>query len=288
MIRSMTAFSRQEAQSDIGALTWELRSVNHRYLECALRLPEELRGLEVTLRERAAAALGRGKLEGTLRFQPNENDDTALVINQPLAGAVARACRDLQPLVDGAMPPGALELLRWPGVVQKAETDLQPVQAAALALYDATLADLVAMREREGGRLKEMILERCTGLVGLSAKARTRRPEVMVRQREKLTARLAEISAGADPARLEQELVIQAQKLDVAEELDRLDSHITEMQHILTRNEPVGRRMDFLMQEFNREANTLGSKSADTETTRISVDMKVLIEQMREQIQNIE
>ena len=288
MIRSMTAFARQEQQDEFGVLVWELRAVNQRYLELTLRLPDELRALETAVRERATAGLGRGKVECALRYQPTQQSNAPFLINTTLLQRLLLALRDVETQLPQPAPVNALDLLRWPGVVEKAELDMQPLQVAALNLFDAALTDLVAMRSREGQRLKELIEQRCTAMVALVQQARRRMPEVLARQRAKLVARLAELAVAAEPGRLEQEMVIQAQKLDIAEEIDRLEAHIDEVQQILGRPEPVGRKLDFLMQELNREANTLGAKSADTETTRISVDLKVLIEQMREQVQNIE
>lgn len=288
MIRSMTAFARQERQGEWGVLVWELRAVNQRYLELTVRLPDELKSLEASVRERATAGLGRGKIECALRYQPAAQANAPFAINAALVQRLVQALRDVEAQMPSPAPVNALELLRWPGVVEKPELDMQPLQVAALELFDAALIDLVEMRGREGRRLKELIEQRCASMSELVQQARTRLPEVLARQRDKLAARLAELAQGAEPGRLEQEMVIQAQKLDIAEEIDRLEGHIGEVRRLVGRSEAVGRKLDFLMQELNREANTLGSKSADVETTRISVDLKVLIEQMREQIQNIE
>lgn len=288
MIRSMTAFARQERQGDWGVLVWELRAVNQRYLELTLRLPDELKALETAVRERANAGLGRGKIECALRYQPGTQASAPFVINTALVQRLLQALGEVEAQMPVSVPVNALELLRWPGVVEKPELDMQPLQVEALSLFDAALLDLVEMRGREGQRLKELIAQRCATMSDLVQQARVRLPEVIARQRDKLVARLAELALGAEPGRLEQEMVIQAQKLDIAEEIDRLAGHIDEVVQIMDRPEPVGRKLDFLMQELNREANTLGSKSADAETTRISVDLKVLIEQMREQVQNIE
>jgi len=288
MIRSMTAFARQERQGEWGVLVWELRAVNQRYLELTVRLPDELKSLETAVRERATAGLGRGKVECALRYQPGTQANAPFAINAALVQRLVQALRDVEAQMPSPAPVNALDLLRWPGVVEKPELDMQPLQVAALELFDAALIDLVEMRGREGQRLKELIEQRCATMSDLVQQARVRLPEVLTRQRDKLAARLAELALGADPGRLEQEMVIQAQKLDIAEEIDRLEGHIGEVRRIMGRPEAVGRKLDFLMQELNREANTLGSKSADAETTRISVDLKVLIEQMREQIQNIE
>ncbi|MGD8573374.1 MAG: YicC/YloC family endoribonuclease [Gammaproteobacteria bacterium] len=288
MIRSMTGFARGEDRGEGGVLAWEVRSVNHRYLETHLRLPEEFRPLEPAVRELVGRRLGRGKVDCQLRFEAGEAGGVGLAVDEDLARELVRAA---ERLADVAGQPARLtpsELLRWPGVVRQPELDLAPVHERALALLGEVLDDLVESRRREGERIARMIEERCAQMAGLVAAARERLPAVRELIRERYRERLATLQIEADAERLEQEMALIAQKMDVDEELDRLDSHVTEVRDILGRSEPVGRRLDFLMQEFNREANTLGSKSQDTETTRISVDMKVLIEQMREQIQNIE
>ena len=288
MIRSMTAFARAEAETELGALAWELRSVNHRYLEIAPRLPEELRGLEPRVRERIGQALGRGKVDATLRLRPATRDGATLDLDQEMVERVGRACANIASQLGHIQPPNPLELLRWPGVLRETERDLAPLAEVAMTLLDQALAELTATREREGAQIHELLASRCAAMEQLVIAERGRLPQVRARLREKLTARLAELRAQVDQDRLEQELVFLAQKMDVDEELDRLEGHITEVRRVLERPEPVGRRLDFLMQEFNREANTLGSKSADPETTRTAVELKVLIEQMREQVQNVE
>ncbi|BAZ92457.1 hypothetical protein TspCOW1_26610 [Thiohalobacter sp. COW1] len=288
MIRSMTAFARQEAGGDWGALVCELRSVNHRYLELSLRLPEELRGLESGLRERAAQGLRRGKVEINLRYRPGDGAAGELALD---SGLLERLGATLQAVAAGLPDPAPvspLEVLRWPGVVQDRQPDLAPVQAAAVELFERALAELVETRAREGAQIRELLSTRLDAMQPLLASARERLPQIRERLRDKLRARVEELVASPDPERLEQELVYLFQKLDVDEELDRLDGHLDEVRRVLERDEPVGRRLDFLMQELNREANTLGSKSADSETTNVSVELKVLIEQMREQVQNVE
>lgn len=287
MTRSMTAFARRESAGPWGSLTIELRSVNHRYLEVSPRLPEELRVLEPRLREQVAAVLSRGKVDLTLRYQPP--DPTAgLDIDRELVKRIAHLSREVDQILYDPAPVQALELLHWPGVLRTPVVDAEQLHGAALALLDAALAELTEHRGREGEKLAEIIRQRCDGASALVAAVRVRRPEVVERVRERYRQRLAELRIDADPGRLEQELALAAQRLDVDEELDRLDTHLEEVSRVLRQNQPVGRRLDFLMQELNREANTLGSKSADAETTRASVDLKVLIEQMREQVQNIE
>ncbi|MFZ5622410.1 MAG: YicC/YloC family endoribonuclease [Pseudomonadota bacterium] len=289
MIRSMTAFARQEREGDWGVLTWELRSVNHRYLEVGLRLPDELRGLEAAVRERAGRRLGRGKLDCNLRFRPALRRAADLQLDEQLLAQVLAASEQIRARLPQPAPvPSPLDVLRWPGVIQEEVRDLAPLADAALNLFDEALAELVASREREGAQILGLLGARLDAMEPLVADARTRIPEILGRIRDKLRTRVADLVAAPDADRLEQELAYLAQKMDVDEELDRLTGHIAEMRRVLTLAEPVGRRLDFLMQEFNREANTLGSKSADVETTRVSVELKVLIEQMREQIQNVE
>ncbi len=288
MIRSMTAFARVGGEAAGAELTWELRSVNHRYLDIALRLPEELRGLEQAVRERASMRLGRGKLEVVLRWRQGSAEGGEMLIDQDRLSALLHACREVEKRSAEASSPGVMELLRWPGVVREPEIDTASIQNQALALLDQALGELVETREREGAKIRDLLLTRCEGIAEQVARVRARLPEVRGRIRDKLEARLAELSAPADSNRLEQELVYLAQKMDVDEELDRLEGHVAEVRRVLERDEPVGRRLDFLMQELNREANTLASKSADQDTTAAAVELKVLIEQMREQVQNVE
>ena len=288
MLRSMTAFARREQPSAWGTITWELRSVNHRYLETTLRLPETLRGLESPARECIGAALGRGKLDGTLKLQVSGTTATTITLNFPLVENLIDVAAELEHRMGPGTGLRLIDVLRWPGVVNETEPNLDEIRAAILGALDATLAELIATREREGQRTGELLSQRCEAMRVQVARVRARRPEVLARWRDKLLSRLADIPTEADPGRLEQELVLIAQRLDVDEELDRLDTHLDEIQAVFERPEPVGRRLDFLMQELNREANTLSSKSADADTTRAAVELKVLIEQMREQIQNIE
>ncbi len=288
MLRSMTAFARQERSSAWGTMIWELRSVNHRYLETAVRLPEALRGLESLVRERIAAALSRGKVECALKLQTAGAALTAITLNQPLVERLLEIAGEVEHMIGPGTGLRLGDVLRWPGVINEAEPDLDEIKLALLGSLDAALAELIATREREGQRTAELLQQRCEAIRLQVRRVRARRPEVQARWRDKLLSRLADISTDADPGRLEQELVLIAQRLDVEEELDRLDAHLDEIQAVFDRAEPVGRRLDFLMQELNREANTLGSKSVSLELTQTSVELKVLIEQMREQIQNIE
>lgn len=269
-------------------LTWELRSVNHRYLEVFVRLPEELRALEPLVRERVNARLGRGKVECTLRCRWAPEQVAALELDQERLAAVLNACREIENRSAEAASPGVMELLRWPGVVREPAPDTGAAQDHALALLAQALDELIETREREGEQIRVLLTTRLDAIAEQVDRARERLPEVRQKIRDKLEARVGELLDRVDSDRLEQELVLLAQKVDVDEELDRLDGHVVETRRVLGRDEPVGRRLDFLMQEFNREANTLGSKSADSETTAVAVELKVLIEQMREQVQNVE
>jgi len=289
MIRSMTGFARRERQGPWGALTCELRTVNHRYLEISIRLPEDLRGLEGDARQLLGGSLRRGKVEAGLYLRSTTAVAPTLELNRPMVEQLLRRAADVGSMLGGIPGPmSALDILRWPGVIREAERDLTPVAGEALALLGETAGELNASRAREGGRIHELLRQRCEGLLECVALVRARLPEVSARIRARVSERVAQLGTQVDPERLEQELVLLAYKMDVEEELDRLGSHVTETLHVLDATEPAGRRLDFLMQELNREANTLSSKSQDVETTRAAVDMKVLIEQMREQVQNVE
>jgi uncharacterized protein (TIGR00255 family) len=288
MIRSMTAFARADGAQQGAELSWELRSVNHRYLEAFVRLPDELRAMEPLVRERVNARLGRGKLECVLRCRWAPRQAAALELDRDRLKAVLEACREIETRSAEAASPGVIELLSWPGVVREPEPDTGTAQQQALALLDQALDELIAHREREGEQIRGLLLARLDGIEQQVAAVRQRLPEVRQKIREKLTARAAELIDKVDNDRLELELVMLAQKMDVDEELDRLQGHVAETRRVLERDEPIGRRLDFLMQEFNREANTLASKSADGDTTASAVELKVLIEQMREQVQNVE
>lgn len=287
MARSMTGFARRETRGDFGVLIWEVRSVNHRYLDMSLRLPEELRGLEGECRERVAAEVKRGKLDGQLRFEPASRE-TALNVDEARARAVGQAATKVAGFLGTHAPVSPLDVLRWPGVVEEPALDVAAVGAAALKLLQETLADLAAARGREGERTAAVLRERAERIGAIVGSLRGKQAAMLDQLRDKLRTRVEELKVQVDPQRLEQELVILAQRLDVAEELDRLGSHLKEFDNTLKGSEAVGRRLDFLMQEFNREANTLGSKSQDAAITQQVVDLKVLIEQMREQVQNLE
>jgi len=288
MIRSMTAFSRCDHGTDWGGLSWEIRTVNHRYLEPSFRMPEELRAIESQLREQLTKRLGRGKIECNCRFQAQQETQTSLKINTELAKQVAATSREIDHLLYNSAAVNSMDILHWPGVVETSSADWGQLREQALSLFDETLDDLIATREREGERLKAMIVERLDTMAGIVAEVRKVIPEIITAQRTKIIERLASLDVELDDGRLEQEASILVHKMDVDEEMDRLATHLDEVRRNLEGNKPVGRRLDFLMQELNREANTLGSKSINIDTTRASVDLKVLIEQMREQIQNIE
>lgn len=288
MPKSMTAFARETLDGDQGELTWEIRSVNHRFLETFVRLPEDLRPLEMAVRERVGARLDRGKVDASLRFAPAPAAAGELRLNRHYLELLLAAGAEVGARL-GRMPaPEPFDLLRWPGVLEERKPDLGPIQVQALDLLDRTLDTLVAARAREGERLASLIRERCDRLLVCVTTVRERMPQVMAEVRQRILDRLDEVRAELDPNRLEQELALLAQRLDVDEEMDRLQAHVQEVGLVVANDKPVGRRLDFLMQELNREANTLGSKSSDLEVTRLVVDMKVLIEQMREQIQNLE
>ena len=288
MISSMTAYARQEYRDDLGGLVWELRSVNHRYLEVSVRLPEEFRAIEPAVRELVAKKLGRGKVDCSLRFEAGADNTAGIRVNARLAGQVIEAAREIGQLQHEAVPPRTIDIMRWPGVLEAERQDFSPLQMRARELLDESLDSMIENRRREGARLAELIQARSSAMQEQVVKVRERMPEVIAGIRERLRARLDELSGELDEGRLEQEMTLLCQRLDVDEEMDRLDAHLQEVEQVLQRKEPVGRRLDFLMQELNREANTLSSKSNDSETTRIAVEMKVLIEQMREQVQNIE
>ncbi|NII09793.1 YicC/YloC family endoribonuclease [Oleiagrimonas sp. C23AA] len=286
MIRSMTAYASAEASGPLGTLVCELRTVNHRYLEQSPRLPDELRRFESTLRERVAARLSRGKVDITVRVRSEDRAD-ALEVDEAqltrLAGLAAQLNKRF-PKLDVSLT----ELLRFPGVMRQPSVDADALEAALVDVLEEALTALADSRGREGSKLAAIIGERLDGIEAIVAQVREWLPTIREALRAKLEGRLADIKAPVEPGRIEQELVMQLSRMDVDEELDRLGAHISEARRILALDEPVGRRLDFLMQEFNREANTLGSKSVDTRTTNAAVELKVLIEQMREQVQNIE
>ena len=287
MIRSMTGFARRERQFPWGLLAWELKTVNHRFLEMGCRLPEEFRVGEAEFRQAIAAAVRRGKVECSLHFRPAVPAGSLEIDAELLASLTARV-QQIASQAGAAARIDVLELLRWPGVLKDASRDHAPMIAAAHALLAEALAELARFRDSEGARLRDALEQRCAGLIEFAARVTDRLPEVRARMRTKLLERIAQLVIDVDHERLEQELAILAQRLDVDEEIDRLRGHVAEVRKAFGGQEAAGRRLDFLMQELNREANTLSSKSQDIATTRAAVDMKVLIEQMREQVQNIE
>jgi uncharacterized protein (TIGR00255 family) len=288
MLRSMTAYARAACDESWGHAAWELRGVNNRYLDIVFRLPEELRALEPKLRELIGERIKRGKLECGLRLNLASVQGAQVSVDSALAKELAAAAAVVQKAAPKAKPVRVGELMRWPGVIRQTPPDPALVEDPVLELLSRALDDLITTREREGTRIVDMVESRCEQIVGIVAQVRTRQPELVESARNRLRERLIEVMDKLDSARVEQEIVIVATKLDVSEEMDRLDTHVEEIRHVLKQRQPVGRRLDFLMQELNREANTLGSKSTDAATTRASVDLKVLIEQIREQIQNVE
>ena len=288
MIKSMTAFARKDRQAAWGSLTCEIRTVNHRYLEPQFRLPEVLRELEIPLRDAVRDELRRGKVDVGMRLQLAENQETGIKVNLALAESVNEAVNQVNRILDNPAHINALDVLRWPGVLDTPEQDMDEVKADARALFQEALQEISAVRQREGERLKPLFDERLDTMEQHVAGVRERMPVLLEKQREQLRQRFRDAQVDVDEDRLTQELVIVAQKSDVAEELDRLDAHVREVRDTLRRKDSVGRRLDFLMQELNREANTLSSKSLDAEVTRAAIELKVLIEQMREQVQNIE
>lgn len=285
MIRSMTAYASAETTGPAGTLSCELRTVNHRYLELSPRLPDELRSLEPQLRERVAAKLSRGKLDLTVRRSDSRSE--TLQVNNALLSRLSELSLDMEARFP-RMRVEFTELLRFPGVLQQAETDPEAQQAALFEVLDRALDALAATREREGEKLGGILRDKLDAIERVVADVRGWMPEIRAALRTRLETRLAELKQPVEPGRVEQELVLQITRTDVDEELDRLSTHIGETRRVLGLTEPVGRRLDFLMQEFNREANTLGSKSVDARSTNAAVELKVLIEQMREQVQNIE
>ncbi len=287
MILSMTAFARSDQQTKLGSFSWEIRSVNSRYLELHFRLPDSLRAIESNLREVLAKKLTRGKVECSLKFTPALTEQS-LNINEELVHQINQASDQVHALIGPGNALDALEILKWPGVLSQPSLDMAPVKELALSVFTAGLDDLIATRQREGQALGVFIEQRMQGISEELKKVSALLPEILAAQRASLLAKLSSLKLTVDPDRFEQEMVILLNKADVDEELDRLQAHLVEVSRILQQGGPIGRRLDFMMQELNREANTLSSKSISHITTQIAVQLKVLIEQMREQIQNIE
>jgi len=288
MTASMTAFSRQEASYDWGTISWEVRSVNQRYLEPNFRLPEAFRELEFSFRDLLRKKLNRGKLECQLRFQAVDKAATSLTINPENAQALANAVQQLGTWFDGIKTPSPLQILQWPGILSDTSDDAETIKKAVAELFAKAVDELIQMRLREGEQLVAIIEQRLDSIDAIVAEVQDKLPGIIAAQKQNLIDKLEAAKVELDPMRVEAEIVLLAQKADVAEELDRLATHTKEVRRQLKQKGPIGRRLDFLMQELNREANTLSSKSIVVETTQSAVELKVLIEQMREQIQNIE
>ncbi|WP_332420136.1 YicC/YloC family endoribonuclease [Vibrio metschnikovii] len=288
MIYSMTAYARKEVKGDWGTAVWEIRSVNQRYLETYFRLPEQFRGLEPVLRERFRQRLARGKVECHLRYEANPAAKSELNINEALANQVIKAANQIMHMTSELSRINPFQIMQWPGVMETPEQDMDSINKALLAGFDEAIVEFIDARGREGDNMKALIEQRLTAISEEVVKVRVRMPEILQWQRERLLNKFEEAKIELDATRVEQELILLAQKSDVAEELDRLDSHIKEARNVLKKGGACGRKLDFMMQEFNRESNTLASKSISTDITASGVELKVLIEQMREQIQNIE
>ncbi|MFH4665214.1 YicC/YloC family endoribonuclease [Vibrio cidicii] len=288
MIYSMTGYARKEVKSDWGTAVWEIRSVNQRYLETYFRLPEQFRGLEPLLRDRFRQRLARGKVECNLRFEANPAAKSELKINETLAKQVIKAAEQVMHMTGELSRINPFQVMQWPGVMETPEQDMDTINKALLAAFDEALAEFIESRGREGDNMKALIEQRLEAISAEVVKVRARMPEILQWQRERLLGKFEEAKIELDATRVEQELILLAQKSDVAEELDRLDSHVKEARNVLKKGGACGRKLDFMMQEFNRESNTLASKSIATDITASGVELKVLIEQMREQIQNIE
>jgi len=288
MLHSMTGFARESVETALGTLTWEIRAVNHRYLDVQFKLPDDLRPKEQAFRQQASAVLGRGKVECGLFFRRATDQQSEMQVDTDLVALIGARISEVSAKLPATAAVNPVEILRWPGVMQQPEIDAEPLFGAATTLLDTALHAIDGMRLSEGQRIAEMLEGRCREIETIAASVRARMPDVLAASRLKQKTLIEKLDVEADPARLEVELALIAQKIDVDEELDRLESHLVEIRDAMGDKKPVGRRLDFLMQELNREANTLGSKSADTDTTKAAVDLKVLIEQMREQIQNVE
>ncbi|MES0872935.1 YicC/YloC family endoribonuclease [Sinimarinibacterium thermocellulolyticum] len=288
MIKSMTGYARVERVGDWGRMTWELRSVNHRYLDVQFRLPDEFRALEAELRGVAGARISRGKIECALRYQREAAGTERIELDAQRLQQLKQALDEVNLAFGATTAPEPTRLLAFPGVIREAQSDFAPLLTQARSLFDEAIGQFTAARESEGARLSQFLVERCEALADLVAQIRARQPEVREQWLERLQQRCRDLGVEVDAQRLAQEIVLAAQRLDVEEEMSRLASHLIEVRQVLDRDEAVGRRLDFLMQELNREANTTASKSQDAQMTRCAVDMKVIIEQMREQVQNIE
>ena len=284
---SMTAFARVQGDNSLGTYAWELRSVNHRYLETQFKLPEKLKVLEPALRERMRSALARGKVECNLYFKANESEQ-GFIVNDEKVTALMLAAQQLNKKNADLAPLSSYEILQWPGVLQSVELNIDAIVESLLESFDDALLKLSEARHAEGQRMSDVICEKLDQVDDLTNQVKLNMPQILAEHQKRLEERLAQLSVDVDHDRLAQEVVMLAQKVDVAEELDRLVAHTAEVRDTLAKDEPCGRRLDFLMQELNREANTLGSKSIATDSSQGAINLKVLIEQMREQVQNIE
>ena len=284
----MTAFSRQQLEREWGSLTWEIRSVNHRYLEPSIRLPENFRSLEIPIRKQLRDKLYRGKIECQMRLRTLETNEIDWRLNLELISQLTRVNSEINKNIGGDYQLSSLDILKWPGVISDHSIDEEIFNKDAMELFEKALNDIIVVREREGASLREALLKRIASIQEIVNSIQAKMPSIILKQKENLHNKLEELKAEFDPTRLEQEIAVLAQKSDVDEELDRLNSHLQEVERVLDSSGQIGRRLDFLMQELNREANTLSSKSIVVETTQSAVELKVLIEQMREQIQNIE
>jgi uncharacterized protein (TIGR00255 family) len=287
MIHSMTAFARHEIKGEWGNAVWEIRSVNQRFLETYFRLPEQFRSIEPVLRERFRKQLNRGKVECSLRFNANPAAKSNVTLNKELASQLVTHANTIASLANNAVV-NPVEIMRWPGVMETEEADMSTIQAEILAGFDQALKEFIVARTDEGENMKALIEQRLDGIIEQADIVKGHMPEIIAWQRKRITDKFADAKIELESSRVEQELVLLAQKMDVDEEIDRLFSHVKETRSILKKGGAQGRRLDFMMQEFNREANTLGSKSINADITNSAVELKVLIEQMREQIQNIE
>ena len=288
MIHSMTAYGRVENSEGQNSISCEIRSVNHRYSEISIRLPEELRPLEQKIRDHISGKIKRGKIECNIRIEKHNAYDEALSINQDLLKNIIEASKRINSDLSTSAPLDSLDLLRWPGVLEKSTLDVKEIDKLLFPLVNEAIDIVIDTRQREGEKIKKMLTDRCTKIKEIISNVKKQIPDILKNYRKKLTQRVQEISDELDNDRLEQELLFLSQKADIEEEIDRLGAHVDEVVRVIDRKEPIGRRLDFLMQEMNRESNTLGSKSNHIYTSNASVELKVVIEQMREQIQNIE
>jgi len=288
MTASMTGFCRTQIDLEGCSLIWEVRSVNHRYLDAHLRLPEEFRVIETQCRSAINDRLNRGRIDAALKYEANKGENLEIDISESALDALSSALKTVEQRVSGASAPNHIEILRWPGVLRQPEADHEALNQAALTALSSALEDLVKARKREGERLAQMILDRIGESRSIVTDLRAALPDIETGIKQRWQKRLEELGDEIEPARLSQEMAILLTRSDVSEELDRLETHFEEVERVVKKSKPAGRRLDFLMQELNREANTLGSKSADLRNTNSSVELKVLIDQMREQVQNIE